>query len=48
MFYRDISKGTVSIVSIEDVRAPVSDKKIVKAVVIEVADANSLCPARSP
>src|ERR1700752_1777415 len=44
-FLSDIRKGTVAVVVIENVLAPIGDKEIVVAVVVIVSDTDALSPA---
>src|SRR5229473_3114309 len=44
-FFADIGEGVVAIVVVEDIFSEVGDEEIVEAVVIVVADADSLSPA---
>src|SRR5439155_2993891 len=45
--FRNVRKSAVTVVVIENVLAPVHDKKVVKAVVVVVADADALAPAEA-
>src|SRR5712692_4716258 len=44
-FFADVSKRTVAVVVVEDILAKVGHEEIVKAIVVVIADANSLAPA---
>src|ERR1700722_6453661 len=46
-FLRDVGKGTVAIVSVEDVLAPATEEEVVEAIVVIVADTDTGHPYRT-